>query len=233
MNWNDIKVSDDTTHFIYEGNMIFDSYFLEVLKFHAPGLAPVLDQSGAFHIDSNGNDLYEERYDRTFGFYCNRAAVMTTEGWFHVNEKGDRLYQNNYAWAGNFQEHVCAVRDMVNSYFHIDLNGDRCYNENYRYAGDFKDRIACVQLENGRFKHIDTDGAFINSSAFLDLGVYHKNFATAKDEEGWFHIDKQGLALYKERYLLIEPYYNGFALVTKFNTDKQIIDERGVAILAL
>jgi len=233
MNWKDIKVSDDTTHFLYDENKIFNKYFIEVLKFHAPGLAPVLDQSGAFHIDRNGNELYEDRYDRTFGFYCNRAAVITDEGWFHINEKGIRVYQNYFSWSGNFQENVCTVRDSQNNYFHIDLNGNRCYNENYKYAGDFKDGIACVKLENGNFKHIDNKGIFINNIEFLDLGVYHKNFATAKDENGWFHINKLGIELYQERYLMIEPFYNGFALVTKFINDKQIIDEEGIIILLM
>lgn len=233
MNWKEIKVSEDTTHFLYDENKIFGSHFIEVLKFHAPGLAPVLDQSAAYHIDSNGNDLYEERYDRTFGFYCNRAAVIKNDKWFHIDEKGKKVYEKTYLWTGNFQENVCTVRDLHNNYFHIDLNGNRCYKENYKYAGDFKDNIACVRSENGNFKHIDKKGIFINNLEFLDLGIYHKNFATAKDKNGWFHINKIGIELYQERYLMIEPFYNGFALVTKFNNDKQILDEQGKVILKM
>ena len=233
MNWKDIKVSEDATSFLYEGNKIFDRNYIEVLKFHAPGIAPVKDETGAFHIDNDGNDLYEERYDRTFGFYCNRAAVIKNDKWFHIDEKGKKVYETNYLWTGNYQENVCTVRDLYNNYFHIDLNGNRCYKENYKYTGDFKDEIACVKLENGYYKHIDKQGKFINNNEFLDLGIYHKNFATAKDKNGWFHIDKTGLELYQQRYLLIEPFYNGFALVTKFNNDKQIINEQGKVTLVM
>jgi hypothetical protein len=76
MNWQDIKVSADNTHFLFSGKEIFDRQFIEVLKFHSPGLAPVQDESGSYHIDSNGRQLYAERFSRTFGFYCNRAAVV-------------------------------------------------------------------------------------------------------------------------------------------------------------
>jgi hypothetical protein len=233
MNWKDIKVSEDATHFLYEGNKIFDGQFVEILKFHAPGIAPVIDQSGAFHIDENGNDLYEERYNRTFGFYCKRAAVIKNNKWFHIDEKGKRIGQNQYAWSGNFQEDSCTVRDLKNNYFHIDLNGNRCYTENYNYVGDFKDGIACIKLENGNFKHINNKGIFINDKEFLDLGIFHKNYATAKDINGWFHIDKTGLEVYKQRYLLIEPFYNGFALVTSSGNQKSIINEQGKVILEI
>ena len=233
MNWKDIKVSDDATHFVFNWNRIFDKNYIEVLKFHAPGIAPVIDHTGAYHIDCNGIDLYEERYLRTFGFYCNRASVISSEGWFHIDEKGKRLYQNNYVWTGNFQENICSVRDQQNNYFHIDLSGNRCYDDNYTYAGDYKDGIACVKNKDGFFRHIDNKGQFINKKKFLDLGVFHKNFAIAKDEKGWFHIDKSGLQLYKERYELIEPFYNGFALVTNANNKKEIINEEGKVILEL
>jgi len=80
---------------------------------------------------------------------------------------------------------------------------------------------------------MNKNGNFINDKEFSDLGVYHKNYATAKDEKGWFHIDKKGIPLYEEKYLITEPFYNGFALVTNFNNEKCIIDENGNIILEI
>jgi hypothetical protein len=233
MKWHQIKVSNDSTHFLFEGNLIFDKHFIEVLKFHSPGLAPVIDKSGAYHINESGEALYSKRYSRTFNFYCNRSSVIDKTDWFHIDEKGNRTYSDSYSWTGNFQEYLCTVRDKENHYFHIDLEGNRIYKENYVYAGDFKDGIACVKLQNGLFRHIDSKGNPLNDLLFEDLGIFHKNFATAKDDRGWFHIDKKGNEVYNERYLVIEPFYNGFALVTQFDFRKRIIDEQGNQIIQI
>ncbi len=233
MNWKDIRPSSDNTHFLFEEKPIFNKKFIEVLKFHSPGLAPVLDEKGAYHIDTDGNELYGKRYYRTFGFYCNRASVIENNRWFHINEKGKRIYKSDYLWTGNYQEDLCTVRDNDNKYFHINLSGKRIYLEKYLYAGDYKDGIACVKLTNGNYKHINNQGDFINDKSFLDLGIFHKNFATAKDKNGWFHIDKRGNELYKERYAMIEPFYNGFALVENFDNEKLIIDEKGIIIIKI
>lgn len=233
MNWEDIKVSEDNTHYLHKGAELFNKHFKEVLKFHSPGLAPVLDESGAYHIDTNGKPLYSERYLRTFGFYCNRAAVIRSEEWFHIKSNGERAYSDSFAWIGNFQENLCPVRDYDNNYYHIDLYGSRIYKENHLYSGDYKDGIACIKSSDGFFRHINTKGELINNMMFLDLGVFHKNYATARDQNGWHHIDKSGKELYTQRYSAIEPFYNGFALVTDFQMKKSIIDERGKKILVV
>ena len=233
MNWQNIKVSADNTHFLYDGKQIFDKYFFEVLKFHSPGIAPVFDNTGAYHIDINGKAIYSERYTRTFGYYCKRAAVVLNEKWFHINDFGKQVYQNSFVWTGNYQENLCTVRDTNNQYFHIDLNGHKIYSETYTYAGDFKDGIACVKTASGFYKHIDKKGNYINNIDFLDLGIFHKNFAIAKDKDGWHHIDKLGRELYKERYSAIEPFYNGFALVTQYDNQKIIIDENGNRVISV
>ena len=233
MNWQNIQVSADNTYFLFEGKQIFEKHFIEVLKFHSPGIAPVFDNTGAYHISINGEAMYSERYTRTFGYYCNRAAVVLNGKWFHINELGKQVYNNSFLWAGNFQENLCTVRDANNQYFHIDLDGNKIYSETFTYAGDFKDGMACVKTARGFYKHIDTKGNYLNNIDFLDLGIFHKNFATAKDKDGWHHINKQGKEIYKQRYLAIEPFYNGYALVTQFNFEKNIINEQGVKILSL
>jgi hypothetical protein len=227
MNWKDIEVSADQTYFEYKGSLLFRRTFTEVLKFHEPGIAPVKDETGAFHIDTEGRELYPVRYDRTFGFYCRRAAVVSHNHWHHIDENGKVAYAHRYAWAGNYQENVCTVRNTSGHYYHIDKDGNRCYESNFVYAGDFKDGIACVKDTDGLFKHIFKDGSLVHSYQYLDLGVFHKGFATAKDDRGWCHINRNGLPIYTQRYLAIEPFYNGFALVTRFNGIKVILDEAG------
>ncbi len=232
MNWQDIKASIDNTHFLFKGKLIFNKQFIEVMKFHSPGLAPVKDESGSYHIDSLGKQLYSNRFTRTFGYYCNRAAVMQEGKWFHLNEKGEKAYSNSFSWIGNYQEELCTVRNNDNKYFHIDLDGNKIYQNTYIYCGDYKDGYACARTADGLYRHIDTKGNLLNGKDFLDLGVFHKNYATAKDENGWHHIGRDGSELYSQRYLAIEPFYNGFALVTQFDNQKNIIDENGCRLPA-
>lgn len=233
MNWQDIKVSADNTHFLFDGKEIFGKRFLEVLKFHSPGLAPVQDESGSYHIDSSGNQLYIDRFTRTFGFYCNRAAVLQADNWFHLTDKGCKAYTQSFCWTGNYQENFCAVRNSDNKYFHIDLEGNRIYNDSFIYCGDYKEGYACVKTANGLYRHIDNKGNLLYDKTFLDLGVFHKNFATAMDKGGWHHIDKHGNEIYRHRFLTVEPFYNGYALVTQFDNQKIIIDEQGQKIISV
>lgn len=233
MNWQDIKVSSDQTHFLLKGKVIFNRKFEKVMKFHAPGLAPVKDKTGSYHIDISGNQLYSERYDQIFGYYCDKAAVMVSDKWFHLTEHGNRVYQDDYAWTGNYQEDLCTVRDFSNHFFHIDKNGKRAYAENYLYSGDYKDGFACVRQSNRLFRHIDINGSFIYHMEFIDLGVFHKGYATARDGNGWYHITKEGKEVYAQRFKTVEPFYNGFSLVTQFDDSKIIIDESGKLVLHL
>lgn len=233
MNWQEIKISADNTYFLFEGKHIFSSKYIEVLKFHSPGLAPVKDDSGSFHIDITGKPLYPERFTRTFGYYCNRATVEHNGNWFHLDEKGTKTHSHSFAWSGNYQENLCSVRDANNNYFHIDINGAKIYPGIFIYVGDYKDEIACVKTTRGLFKHIDNQGNFLNDKEFLDLGVFHKRFATAQDKDGWHHIDINGKEIYKSRFSAVEPFYNGFAVVTQFDNQKIIIDESGRVALKI
>lgn len=234
MNWKEITISEDGTHFLYQNENIFNRVFLSLMKFHEPGLAPVKDEEGWFHIRQDGTALYETRYQKAFGYYDNRASVVDFEGKsFHLNENGERISGQNYQWAGNFQEHRCPVRAMNGKYHHILPDGSRAYQEEYSYAGDFREGIACVMTSHQLATHILPNGTLLHNRFFQDIGVYHKGVATARDAAGWFHINKQGGALYTGRFQIAEPYYNGTALVTCFDGNKILIDEGGNQVVSL
>jgi hypothetical protein len=58
--------------------------------------------------------------------------------------------------------------------------------------------------------------------------VFHKSFATARDEQGWYHIDKTGKEIYQSRFRSVEPFYNGLALVKLLNGCEATIDVSGI-----
>lgn len=200
-----------------------------VLPFHEPGLAPVGDESGAYHIHLDGSQAYEQRFDRTFGFYCGLAAVVQSEAWFHVRTDGTRAYDGDWSWAGNFQQNRCTVRNRDGHYFHIRPDGSLLDGGPHSYAGDFREGAAVVRGMDGMCWHIDMDGVPIHESRYLDLDVFHKGFARARDSGGWHHINRSGADISQgRRYSELEPFYNGQALVRSLTGEYLVINEDGL-----
>ncbi len=211
MELSNIKVNKKKTGHILEGSPLYSHQFIKVLKFHEPGLAPVEDSSGAFHINVAGEAVYTERFQRTFGFYEGLAAVESLDGCFHITASGLAIYIKKYAWCGNFQEGFCPVRNKEGFFFHITTIGKPAYSEKYEYVGDFKDGIAVVCNLEGLSSHINGKGQLIHGQWFEQLDIYHKCFAQARDERGWCHIDMNGRPIYQKRFENLEPFYNGVA----------------------
>ncbi len=233
MSWERASVAPDATHHVLDGSPLYDARFDEVLKFHAPGLSPVRRASEAWHIRSDGSPAYARRFQRTFGFYEGLAAVAAAPGWHHVHPDGSDVYAARYAWGGNFQGGLCAVRERDGAYLHITTTGAPAYEARWRYAGDFRDGASVVQGDHGRSTHIDRDGALVHDRWFLDLDVFHKAFARARDEEGWTHVDAAGRPQYARRFVAVEPFYNGQARVERFDGALEVIDERGACLVEL
>lgn len=232
-NWQEFTIAPEVTHHLYQGKSVYPQRFISVLKFHPPGLAPVQDRAGAYHIYPNGASVYSQRYQRTFGFYEGKASVKSDSGWFHINITGDRFYDRYFAWCGNFQAHRCVVRDFNGQHFHIKDDGTAAYAERYAYVGDFRDGFAVVQRENGLHTHINDTGKFAHDRWFWDLDVFHKGYARSRDERGWFHINCQGIAAYDRRFAAVEPFYNGQSRVEDFDGSLWLIDETGRSIAQL
>ncbi|MBL8676678.1 MAG: hypothetical protein JNJ47_04555 [Alphaproteobacteria bacterium] len=122
------------------------------------------------------------------------------------------------------------MRDFKGNYFHIDTQGKRLYSQNYSYVGDFKDGIAVVCDANGRSIHINEEGQYIHSNWYAQLDIFHKAFARAKDESGWFHVTREGKPAYTHRFADVEPFYNGQAHAQTHSGDLIIINEVGKMI---
>lgn len=220
-----------TYHVHANGERVHECVFDWVLPYHAPGLAPVGDETGAYHIDLNGNAAYSQRYSRTFGYYCGYAAVADSSGWHHIDAKGLRSYIGNWDWCGNFQQHRSTVRDKAGMYFHIRVDGTVLDGGPYAYAGDFREGAAVVRGLDGLCRHVDLDGQLVNEKEFIDLDNFHKGYARARDERGWFFVDRDGgERLPGKRYAEIEPFYNGQAHVRTHAGDRLILSEDGVSM---
>ena len=215
---DNLKVSPCGTHHLRsDGREAYQRRFGQVLPFHAPGLAPVKLTHTAWHICPDGTDAYKARFDETFGFYFGVAAVVADGLWFHIDSEGNPLYESRYAFVGNFQNDVCVVCDVEGSYYHI----------------DFREGAAVVQGRDGLSSHIDVSGELIHGQWFIDLDVFHKGYARARSNEGWYHISKAGTPLYPARYANVEPFYNGCSRVETSDGALRVINEKGVTLRTL
>ena len=90
-----------------------------------------------------------------------------------------------------------------------------------------------VQSDDGRSTHIDPHGTQVHGGRFLDLDVFHKGCARARDDDGWMHVDLAGHPLYRRRFAAVEPFYNGQARVERFDGGLEVIDETGARVVEL
>jgi hypothetical protein len=234
MSWQLLIVAPDGSHHTEpSGVPAYERRFDEVLKFHAPGLAPASVERKAWHIRPDGSAAYERLFQRTFGFYEGLAAVVSVDGWHHITSEGQDAYGGRYAWCGNFQGGRCTIRESSGTYFHITADGQPAYTERWRYAGDYRDGIAVVQASDGQSSHIDREGRALHARWFIDLDVFHKGFARARDENGWTHVDRGGRPVYARRFAAVESFYNGQARVERFDGALEVIDEAGAPVIEL
>ena len=225
--WQQSRVSKDRKYHETIKGPFYVNRFQEVLSFHPPGLAVAKQNNRWFHIKPDGTPMCSKSFDHAFGFYENRASVEEAGEWYHIVINGEQAYKRRFAWCGNFQEGLCVVREKNGFFHHIKLDGEDAYSKKYLYCGDFKEGNAAVQKNDGRWIHIQTDGRQLNDQSFKELGTFHKGFATAKDQFGWFHVDKLGKALYNQRYQLTEPFYNELAFCIKMNGKTIRINTKG------
>lgn len=73
------------------GRRLNGKEFIDLTPFHK-GISCAKDMTGWFHIDKNGDDLYDERYEYIEPFYNGHSRVITRYGEIIIiNENGDRL----------------------------------------------------------------------------------------------------------------------------------------------
>lgn len=233
MNWRDLSVSACGTYHEYDGQPAYSERFDEVLKFHPPGLAPAKRGNEAWHVCPDGKAAYSRRFIRTFGFYEGFAAVQAQDGWHHIRPDGSDNYPDRYDWCGNFQGGRCTVRLRDGCYRHVFADGAFAYPDTWRYAGDYKDGFCVIQNDAGLCTHLDLNGRPLHGKWFVDLDVFHKSFARARDGEGWMHVDLRGAPVYGRRFAAVEPFYNGQARVERFDGGLDVINEQGLTLVEL
>lgn len=230
-----IVISLEETHHLQNGKPLYSNRFDKVQSFHFPlGYAAVISDGRAIFINLEGKSVFERSFKKAFGFYDGIATVLDDSGFFHISEQGKNIHSQRFAWSGNYQEGVCVVEDIESKlFFHIDRKCNPIYAKQYSYVGDYRYGVAVITNIDGLCTHIDIQGQLLHGKYFLELEIYHKGYAVAKDEKGYFHINKSGEAIYNERYKKLEPFYNDRALAIDQYGTRVIIATDGRTVVKI
>gem|GEM_PF-2104358 len=154
------------------------------------GFARANDGKGWFHIDTNGNPLYTERYEDVGNFSDGRARIKP------INPEPSAFLSRE--------------RSVI-----IDKSGQVMpFSKKFDFISDYSDgrAFALENYKNGQVL-IDTEGNIVIPTRFISAQLFKEGFAVVSDETGYYHIKKDGSPAYAERYGDAKDFDNGIALV--------------------
>lgn len=159
MDFDDLIISPDGTHHLYEGRPIYERHFQSVGPFRFPGLAAVRDDTGAYHINFLGEPAYNERYAWTGNFSEGVAPVRNADGrYLFIDEEGKPIAFETYLYATGFSEGSAVVYHETLGATHITTAGELLYGDWYYDARPFAGGKAYVRDDAG-WLFVSPDGS--------------------------------------------------------------------------
>ncbi|HJK18289.1 MAG TPA: histidine phosphatase family protein [Methanocorpusculum sp.] len=150
MDFDDLIISPDGTHHLYEGTPIYEHRFQSVGPFCFPGIAAVCDNTGAYHINLLGEPAYDERYVWAGDFAEGVAPVRNKEGrYLFIDEAGKPIAFETYLYATGFSEGSAVVYHETLGATHITTAGELLYGDWYYDARPFAGGRAYVRDDDG------------------------------------------------------------------------------------
>ncbi len=171
--------------------------------------------------------MQEYPTDRWFGFY-DGIAIFRKDGKLYAMYAGKTVgipadlhsvrveltssRDSVTEWIGEPHEGIRTFRSKDGKYGFLTEQGFPLTSERFDYADEMKYSMTVVGLEGKGFTYLTDLGQYPIDKWFVECTPFHKGYATARDERGWYHIDLSGNPIYKERYAYAEPFYNEVAL---------------------
>lgn len=187
----------------------------------------VMDHNKKFSIlDTEGNLISKEIYDRAELFCGGLAAVRKDDKWGFIDREGnlviDYQYDNIY---GGFSEGLMAV-EKEGVWRFINAEGNWVFGTDFENAHAFSDGMAAV-MRNGVWGFIDTDGKMVIEEQYDGIGDFGEGLvAVCKEIDGisqWGYIDKDGnVCIDFQAYDVAE---GGVFIMREFHDDYAVITD--------
>ncbi len=179
-------MNDQQAFFInVEGKPVFERSFKEAFGFY-DDIATVVDESGFFHIDKQGEDIHSQRFSWSGNFQEGLCVVKDKESglFFHIDRKGDPIYMEKYPYTGDYRYGVAVITNQEGLCTHIDKEGQLLHGKFFSELDVYHKGFAIAKDERGYF-HIDKAGESIYADRYIKLEPFYNNRAVAIDQ---YHI---------------------------------------------
>jgi hypothetical protein len=167
-----------------KGEPVFERNFKNTFGFYG-GIATVADESGFFHIDEQGQDIYRQRFTWSGNFQEGLCVVETIKSkqFFHINRKGNPAYTEKYAYVGDYRYGIAVITNTKGLCTHINKQGQLLHGKYFLELDVYHKGYAIAKDEKGYF-HINKAGESIYSERYMKLEPYYNNRALAINQLG-------------------------------------------------
>ena len=156
----------------------FDRVFLKAYGFYEQ-LSAVKDIDGWFHIDINGNDIYQERYSWVGNFGEDKCVVKDfNNNYFHIYSNGKKVYTQHYKYTGDFKYGIAVCINKDGKSTHIDNKGKILHGKYFDELNIFHKGYAIAKDSKG-YVHINKKGNELYSKRYKKIEDFYNGYALA------------------------------------------------------
>ncbi|WP_305967423.1 methyltransferase [Marinobacter salsuginis] len=182
-------------HIRPDGTDAYKARFDETFGFYC-GVAAVVSDGLWFHIDSEGNPLYESRYAFVGNFQNDACVVCDLEGsYYHIDLSGKPLYSSKWSYCGDFREGAAVVQGRDGLSSHIDFSGKLIHDQWFIDLDVFHKGYARARSSEG-WHHISRAGTPLYPARYANLEPFYNGRSRVETDDGGLRIiNEQGVTL--------------------------------------
>jgi hypothetical protein len=189
-----------------------------------------INYSDFYYIDENGdrvesvNTPSDMDYIEENEFRNGRALISDDDLFGYINKNGETIIDLKYPEARPFSDKLAAVK-ISDRWGFIDLSGQVSISPQYISVGDFGNGLAPARKNSNSFGYINRSGEFAINEKFQQAGTFTEERAPVMINNKWTFIDKDGKQISAPKFDEVEPFHNGLARVTIYDTVGEEIEE--------
>lgn len=190
-----VKLTHTAWHILPDGTDAYKARFDETFGFYC-GVAAVVSDGLWFHIDSEGNPLYESRYAFVGNFQNDACVVCDFEGsYYHIDLSGKPLYSSKWSYCGDFREGTAVVQGRDGLSSHIDFSGKLIHGQWFMDLDVFHKGYARARSNDG-WHHISMAGKPLYPARYANVEPFYNGCSRVETGDGALKvINEKGVTL--------------------------------------